>query len=184
MSEITFAAAKIKAAQVRLMIFDVDGILTDGSLHFAPQGEMIKTFNVLDGQGIKLLQQAGIATAIISARQSAIVSKRASDLGISHVMQGIHDKKSAFVQLTHDLGFAHEHCGFIGDDVIDLPILLRVGFAASVPNGHQEVRTRVDYVTQASGGRGAAREVCDFILKAQNKYEAALAPFLDVKNDG
>jgi 3-deoxy-D-manno-octulosonate 8-phosphate phosphatase (KDO 8-P phosphatase) len=184
MSEITLSPAQNKAAQVRLMIFDVDGILTDGSLHFGPEGEMMKTFNVLDGQGIKLLQQAGIATAIISARQSAIVSKRASDLGISHVMQGIHDKKSAFLTLTQDLGIAHEHCGFIGDDVIDLPILLRVGFAASVPNGHQEVQTRVDYITKASGGRGAAREVCDFILKAQNKYEAALAPFLDVKHDG
>jgi 3-deoxy-D-manno-octulosonate 8-phosphate phosphatase (KDO 8-P phosphatase) len=184
MSEITFSAAQNKAAQVRLMIFDVDGILTDGSLHFGPEGEMMKTFNVLDGQGIKLLQQAGIATAIISARQSAIVSKRASDLGISHVMQGIHDKKSAFLTLTQDLGIAHQHCGFIGDDVIDLPILLRVGFAASVPNGHQEVQTRVDYITKASGGRGAAREVCDFVLKAQNKYEAALAPFLDVKHDG
>jgi len=184
MSEITFSAAQNKAAEVRLMIFDVDGILTDGSLHFGPEGEMMKTFNVLDGQGIKLLQQAGIATAIISARQSAIVSKRAADLGISHVMQGIHDKKSAFLTLTQDLGIAHEHCGFIGDDVIDLPILLRVGFAASVPNGHQEVQARVDYITKASGGRGAAREVCDFILKAQNKYEAALAPFLDVKHDG
>ena len=184
MSEITLSAAQNKAAQVRLMIFDVDGILTDGSLHFGPEGEMMKTFNVLDGQGIKLLQQAGIATAIISARQSAIVSKRAADLGISHVMQGIHDKKSAFLTLTQDLGIAHEHCGFIGDDVIDLPILLRVGFAASVPNGHQEVQTRVDYITKASGGRGAAREVCDFVLKAQNKYEAALAPFLDVKHDG
>ncbi|MFZ6802103.1 KdsC family phosphatase [Undibacterium sp. Di24W] len=184
MSEITFSTAQNKAAQLRLMIFDVDGILTDGSLHFGPEGEMMKTFNVLDGQGIKLLQQAGIATAIISARKSAIVAKRAADLGISHVMQGIHDKKSAFLTLTQDLGITHAHCGFIGDDVIDLPILLRVGFAASVPNGHQEVRTRVDYITQASGGRGAAREVCDFILKAQNKYEAALAPFLDVNNDG
>jgi 3-deoxy-D-manno-octulosonate 8-phosphate phosphatase (KDO 8-P phosphatase) len=183
MSENTFSAAQNKAARVRLMIFDVDGILTEGSLHFGPEGEVMKTFNVLDGQGIKLLQQAGIATAIISARQSAIVTKRASDLGINHVMQGIHDKKSAFLQLTSDLGIAHEHCGFIGDDVIDLPILLRVGFAASVPNGHQEVQTRVDYITQASGGRGAARELCDFILKAQNKYQAALAPFLDVKND-
>ncbi|MBC3833584.1 HAD hydrolase family protein [Undibacterium amnicola] len=172
-----------QAAQVRLMIFDVDGILTDGSLHFGPEGEMMKTFNVLDGQGIKLLQNAGIATAIISARQSAIVSKRASDLGITHVMQGIHDKKSAFLALTKELNIPHEACGFIGDDVIDLPILLRVGFAASVPNGHEEVRSRVSYVTQAQGGRGAAREISDFILRAQDKYATALAPFLDVSND-
>ncbi|MBR7801630.1 KdsC family phosphatase [Undibacterium fentianense] len=171
-----------KAARVQLMIFDVDGILTDGSLHFGPEGEMMKTFNVLDGQGIKLLQNAGIATAIISARQSAIVSKRAHDLGITHVMQGIHDKKSAFIELSKQLNIAHDACGFIGDDVIDLPILLRVGFAASVPNAHIEVRQRVDYITSASGGRGAAREVCDLILKAQGKYLAALAPFCDVSN--
>lgn len=177
------ATAQEAAAQVRLMIFDVDGILTDGSLHFGPDGEMMKTFNVLDGQGIKLLQNAGIATAIISARQSAIVSKRANDLGISHVMQGIHDKKSTFLELTKKLDIPHQACGFIGDDVIDLPILLRVGFAASVPNAHAEVRSRVAYITQASGGRGAAREVCDFILRAQDKYVAALAPFLDVSND-
>jgi 3-deoxy-D-manno-octulosonate 8-phosphate phosphatase (KDO 8-P phosphatase) len=158
-----------QAAQVRLMIFDVDGILTDGSLHFGPEGEMMKTFNVLDGQGIKLLQNAGIATAIISARQSAIVSKRANDLGIPHVMQGIHDKKSAFLTLTRELNIPHQACGFIGDDVIDLPILLRVGFSASV-----------SYVTKASGGRGAVREISDFILRAQNKYDLALQVFLNV----
>ncbi len=179
----TIEQARAKAARVRLMIFDVDGILTDGSLHFNADGEVMKTFNVLDGQGIKLLQNAGIATAIISARKSAIVSKRGSDLGIPHILQGIHDKKSAFIQLSKDLHIAHEECGFIGDDVIDLPILLRAGFSASVPNGHIEVRSRVDYVTQASGGRGAAREVCDFILHAQNKYALALAPFLEVSND-
>jgi 3-deoxy-D-manno-octulosonate 8-phosphate phosphatase (KDO 8-P phosphatase) len=173
------STAEEKARQVRLMIFDVDGILTDGSLHFNPQGECIKTFNVLDGQGIKLLQNAGIATAIISARKSEIVSKRASDLGITHVKQGIHDKHSAFVELCAELQIDMQHCGFIGDDVIDLPILMRAGFAASVPNAHVEVKSRVDYVTQACGGKGAAREICDFILKSQDKYAAALAPFLE-----
>ncbi|HTD04712.1 HAD family hydrolase [Undibacterium sp.] len=167
-----------RAAQVKLMIFDVDGILTDGSLHFGPEGEMMKTFNVLDGQGIKLLQQAGIATAIISARQSPIVAKRAADLDIPYLRQGIHDKKSAFLELLAELNISAEACGFIGDDVIDLPVLSRVGFAASVPNAHAEVKARVHYITQATGGCGAAREVCDFILKAQGKYEQALAPFL------
>ena len=167
-----------RAARIRLMIFDVDGILTDGSLHFGPEGEVIKTFNVLDGHGIKLLQQAGVATAIISARQSALVARRASDLGIQHLFQGVHDKRTAFEQLLAQTGIAAEEAGFVGDDVIDLPILLRVGFAASVPNGHAEVRSRVHYVTQASGGRGAARELCDFILRAQGKYEAAMAPYL------
>jgi 3-deoxy-D-manno-octulosonate 8-phosphate phosphatase (KDO 8-P phosphatase) len=166
------------ARQVQLMIFDVDGILTDGSLHFGPDGEIMKTFNVLDGQGIKLLQQAGIATAIISARQSAIVTRRATDLGISHIRQGIHDKKSSFLQLIADLKLPASACGFIGDDVIDLPILMRCGFAASVPNAHAEVRQRVHYVTTAGGGKGAAREICDFILHAQDKYELALQNYL------
>ncbi|HEX7636596.1 MAG TPA: HAD family hydrolase [Noviherbaspirillum sp.] len=171
--------AVARAAQVRLMIFDVDGILTDGSLHYGPQGELIKTFNVLDGHGIKLLQQSGVAAAIISARQSEIVARRAADLGIRHLYQGVHDKKQAFEQLLVQTGIAPQNCGFIGDDVIDLPILLRAGFAASVPNAHAEVRSRVHYVTQAGGGRGAVRELCDFILRAQGNYEAALTPYLE-----
>jgi 3-deoxy-D-manno-octulosonate 8-phosphate phosphatase (KDO 8-P phosphatase) len=178
MTALTSADAAVRAARVRLMIFDVDGVLTDGSLHFGADGEVIKTFNVLDGHGIKLLQRSGVLTAIISARQSPIVLKRATDLGIAHVMQGIHDKGLAFEQLLRDTNVAKEDCGFVGDDVIDLPILSRVGFAASVPNGHAEVRSRVHYVTQASGGRGAARELCDFILHAQGNYESALAPYL------
>ncbi|MGV3652960.1 MAG: KdsC family phosphatase [Noviherbaspirillum sp.] len=167
-----------RAQGVRLMIFDVDGILTDGSLHFGPEGEIIKTFNVLDGHGIKLLQQAGVATAIISARSSPVVARRAADLGIAQLWQGAHDKSAAFRQLLEKNGIGQEACGFAGDDVIDLPILTRAGFAASVPNAHPEVRQRVHYVTQATGGRGAAREICDFILRAQGKYEAALAPYL------
>lgn len=167
-----------RAGRVRLMIFDVDGILTDGSLHYGPEGEEIKTFNVLDGHGIKLLQQSGVPAAIISARKSPIVARRAGDLGIQHLFQGVHDKRAAFEQLLAQTGISAEACGFVGDDVIDLPILLRVGFAASVPNAHQEVRSRVHYITQAPGGRGAARELCDFILRAQGNYEAALAPYL------
>jgi 3-deoxy-D-manno-octulosonate 8-phosphate phosphatase (KDO 8-P phosphatase) len=172
------ADATARAAKVRLMIFDVDGILTDGSLHFSADGEVMKTFNVLDGHGIKLLQNSGVVTAIISARQSAIVLRRASDLGVSHVFQGAHDKRAIFEQLLAQTGIAADACGFVGDDVIDLPILSRVGFAASVPGGHPEVRSRVHYVTQANGGRGAARELCDLILRAQGNYETAIAPYL------
>jgi 3-deoxy-D-manno-octulosonate 8-phosphate phosphatase (KDO 8-P phosphatase) len=167
-----------RAALVRLMIFDVDGVLTDGSLHFGPEGECIKTFNALDGQGIKLLQQSGIATAIISARQSNIVARRASDLGFDHIAQGVHDKYAAFEQLLRSRMVLPQACGFVGDDVIDLPVLTQVGFAASVLNGHIEVKQRVHYVTQASGGHGAVREICDFILRAQGNYKAALAPYL------
>ena len=172
------AAALERAARVRLMIFDVDGILTDGSLHFGVDGELLKTFNVLDGHGIKLLQQNGIATGIISARASPIVLRRASDLGIEHVVQGVHDKRGAFTQLLSSTGVPAAHCGFIGDDWLDLPLLLQVGFAASVPNAHAEVRARVHYVTEAAGGHGAAREVCDLLLRAQGRYEAALASYL------
>lgn len=167
-----------RAGRVRLMIFDVDGILTDGSLHYGAEGEIVKTFNVLDGHGIKLLQGAGIVAAIISARKSDLVARRAADLGIRHLHQGVHDKRAAFEQLLSETGIEAAACGFVGDDVIDLPILLRVGFAASVPNGHPEVRARVHYVTQAAGGRGAVRELCDFLLRAQGSYEVALAPYL------
>lgn len=171
--------ATLRAARVRLMIFDVDGVLTDGSLHYGANGELIKTFNVLDGHGIKLLERAGVATAIISARQSAIVARRAADLGIAHVIQGAHDKRAAFARLLTTTGYTPEQCGFVGDDVIDLPILLQVAFAASVPNAHPEVRARVHHVTQAAGGHGAVRELCDFILRAQGSYDAALAPYLE-----
>lgn len=170
--------AQARAAAIRLMIFDVDGVFTDGSLQFSAEGETHKTFNVLDGHGIKQLQQYGIACAIISARNSPMVARRAADLGIAHVRQGVHDKLQAFQELLEATDLPAHACGFVGDDVIDLPILIRVGFGASVPNGHPEVRARVHYVSQAGGGRGAVREICDFILRAQGKYETALAAYL------
>lgn len=178
MQSISQSAAMECAKRVRLMVFDVDGVLTDGGLRYGSDGEMIKTFNVLDGHGIKLLQQSGVRTAIISARQSPIVTRRAADLGIDLVRQGIHDKHSAFDALLAETGLTPQDCGFMGDDVIDLPVMTRVAFAASVPNGHAEVRSRAHYVAQAGGGLGAVREVCDFILRAQGNYEAALAPYL------
>lgn len=170
--------AMSRAQRVKLMIFDVDGVLTDGGLRYGPDGESIKTFNVLDGHGIKLLQQSGVKAAIISARSSAIVARRAADLGIAVLLQGVHDKRAAFEQVRAELQLAPDECGFMGDDVIDLPVMIRVGFAASVPNGHPEVRARAHFVSEARGGSGAAREVCDFILRAQGSYEAALAPYL------
>jgi len=167
-----------RAARVRLMIFDVDGVLTDGSLYYGPDGESIKRFNVLDGHGIKLLQRSGVSTAIISARKSEIVARRAADLGIQHLHQGVQNKRTAFEQLLAHTGLEREACGFVGDDVLDLPILLQAGFAACVPAAHPEVRSRVHYVTGAGGGAGAARELCDFIMRAQGTYEAALATYL------
>jgi 3-deoxy-D-manno-octulosonate 8-phosphate phosphatase (KDO 8-P phosphatase) len=166
-----------RAAAVKVMIFDVDGVLTDGSLTYGADGEITKTFNVLDGLGIQLLQKSGVATAIISARLSPIVVRRAADLGIVHVHQGIHDKRVAFARLLADTGVTADQCGYIGDDVIDLPLLRQVGFAVTVPTGHPEVQHRAHYVTRAGGGRGAVREVCDMILRAQGNYESALAPY-------
>jgi 3-deoxy-D-manno-octulosonate 8-phosphate phosphatase (KDO 8-P phosphatase) len=166
-----------RAERVKVMIFDVDGVLTDGSLTYNADGEATKTFYVLDGLGIQLLQKTGVQTAIISARQSPIVVTRARDLGINHVYQGIHDKRVAFAKLLEETGASVEQCGYIGDDVIDLPLLLKVGFAATVPSGHPEVQHRAHYVTRAPGGRGAVREVCDMIMRAQGTYEKALAPY-------
>ena len=166
-----------RAARVKVMIFDVDGVLTDGSLTYGPDGEVTKTFNVLDGLGIQLLGKTGVQTAIISARLSPIVVKRASDLGIMHVYQGIHDKRVGFAELLAALGVTAEECGYIGDDVIDLPLLTKVGFAVAVPSGHPEVQHRAHYVTKNGGGRGAVREVCDLVMRAQGTYEQALAPY-------
>lgn len=166
-----------RARRVKVMIFDVDGVLTDGSLTYSADGEVSKTFFVLDGLGIQLLAKTGVVTAIISARKSAIVVKRAADLGIAHVYQGIHDKRVAFAQLLEATGVTADECGYIGDDVIDLPLLTKVGFAVAVPSGHADVQHRVHYVTRAAGGRGAVREVCDLVMRAQGTYDQALAPY-------
>jgi 3-deoxy-D-manno-octulosonate 8-phosphate phosphatase (KDO 8-P phosphatase) len=167
----------IRASKVKVMIFDVDGVLTDGSLTYDANGEITKTFYVLDGLGIQLLNKTGVATAIISARNSPIVVKRAADLGIQHVYQGIHDKRVAFLKLLEETGCTADQCGYIGDDEIDLPLLLQVGFAVTVPTGHAEVQHRAHYVTKAPGGRGAVREVCDMVMRAQGTYDQALAQY-------
>lgn len=170
--------ALARAAQVKLMIFDVDGVMTDGGLYYGADGELFKRFNVLDGLGVKLLQQAGIEIALITARQSEIVLQRAASLGIQHVFQGSHNKLAVFEQLIATLGLQAAQCGYMGDDIIDLPVLGRVGFAASVANCHPAVRERVHHIAANHGGNGAVREICELVLHAQQKYEAALAPFL------
>lgn len=167
-----------RAAKVRLFIFDVDGVLTDGSLSYGAQGEMVKTFNVHDGLGIKLLQESGVKTAIISARITAITNARAKDLGIDFVHQGGHDKLTPFKALLNELGLEQDEVAFIGDDVVDLPLLRRVGFAVSVPNGRKEAQQNAHYITEAAGGRGAVREICEFVMHAQGSYERVMAQFL------
>lgn len=167
-----------KLSRLKLMIFDVDGVLTDGKMHYGVNGELFKSFHVLDGHGIQLLKKADVMTAIISARLTPIVNKRAADLDITHVIQGAGNKRLAFEQLLETTGFTAEQCGFIGDDIIDLPILTRAGVSFSVPNGHMEVLSRVDYVTRHAGGNGAVREVCDMILHAKGCYTAIVENFL------
>ena len=167
-----------KARNIKLLVLDVDGIMTDGKLLYGTDGEAIKAFHVLDGHGIRMLLQYGIEVGIISARQSPMVTKRASDLGIQYVQQGIHDKYKALTSLLKQLNLHEKDCCYMGDDVIDLPVLTKVGFAVSVPNSHPEVALRVDFITKANGGNGAVREICDLILRAQNHYDTMMRPYL------
>lgn len=170
--------ATARAAKLRVMVFDVDGVLTDGGLRYGPAGETFKTFDSLDGHGLKLLAEAGIVTAIITGRKSDIIAKRAADLGVAHVYQGVHDKRVAFEDLCNKLSVSAQACGHIGDDWPDLPVLTRVGFAACPANAHVEVQSRCHWIASARGGNGAARELCDFILHAQGRYDALLAAAL------
>ncbi|MHA6824287.1 KdsC family phosphatase [Ralstonia pseudosolanacearum] len=180
--EARFPQAMERAARVRLMIFDVDGVLTDGRLLVGPQGEISKAFDTLDGHGIKLLAQAGITPAIITGRESEIVAWRAGELGIEHLYQGVADKREAFVHLLAATALQPADAGYMGDDWPDLPVMAQVGFAACPAQAHAEVRSRCHYVTRATGGRGAAREVADLILKAQGAYDDLLAQLLQAPN--
>lgn len=164
--------------KVKLAVFDVDGVMTDGSLNYGPDGETIKTFNTLDGHGMKMLQKSGVEIAIISGRQSQALARRASDLGIAHLFPGVDDKGKVFLELLKRLGLEALQVASIGDDVVDLPILTRCGFAAAVPAAPEFVQKRVHYVTQAHGGHGAVREFCDLIMQAQGTQDAALAKYL------
>ncbi|MCD6060875.1 MAG: YrbI family phosphatase [Moraxellaceae bacterium] len=166
------------AANVRLLALDVDGVLTDGRLYFSEDGNELKTFDIQDGHGLKLLQAAGVQCAIITGRNTQLVGRRAANLGIRHLLQGREDKLVALRELTGELGIPLEQVAYVGDDWPDLPALIKVGLGIAVANAHSELRIHADYVTQLEGGRGAVREVCDLILKAQNRYEAALAPYL------
>ncbi len=156
-----------RAAGIRLLALDVDGVLTDGTIYYGEQGETLKAFNILDGLGLRLLREAGVATAIISARDSAPLRRRASDLAIDHLFLGQDDKRSAWDELLHRAGVSAEATAFVGDDLIDLPLLSRAGLSIAVANGHPAVQRRCHYVTRRHGGAGAVREVADLILGAR-----------------
>lgn len=168
-----------RAQAVRLAIFDVDGILTDGGLHYSDSGVETKIFDVRDGHGMKMLQASGVELAIITSRKSQCVARRAENLGIELLFQGVEDKLATFRDLAARMAVEPAQCAYMGDDWIDLPVLTRCGFAISVPEAPAAVRERVHYVTAAGGGRGAAREACELIMQAQGTFEARLAAFLD-----
>jgi 3-deoxy-D-manno-octulosonate 8-phosphate phosphatase (KDO 8-P phosphatase) len=178
MSEMFITRAHQRARPVRLMAFDVDGVLTDGTLYYSSQGDEMKAFNTLDGHGLKMLAHAGVVLAIITGRRSRAVELRAQNLGIELLLQGIEDKHAAMQSLLKQRGLGFADAGYMGDDVVDLPLLQACGFSASVPGGHALVHSHVDYLTRAAAGRGAVREVCELILLAQGKLDAALAPYL------
>jgi 3-deoxy-D-manno-octulosonate 8-phosphate phosphatase (KDO 8-P phosphatase) len=170
--------ALARARGVRLMIFDVDGVLTDGSLLYGPDGEQLKAFHALDGHGLKMLAASGVPCALLSGRRSAAVALRAAELGIGDVMQGIEDKLAAFQAFMRKKNLKPEQAGYMGDELVDLPVLTRCGFACAPREAPAEVRKRVHYVAAAAAGRGAAREVCELVMRAQGSLAPALKAYL------
>lgn len=175
---VDFEHAANCARRLRLMAFDVDGVLTDGSLYYSDEGVEIKAFNTLDGHGLKMLQQAGITLALITGRRARCVELRAENLGIQHVFQGVDNKLEVLRSLLSNLGLTDAAAGYMGDDVPDLPVMMACGFSATPGDGHALVQRYAHLTTRRAGGRGAVREVCDFILQAQGSLEAAQARYL------
>ncbi len=167
-----------RAKRVRLMAFDVDGVLTDGRLWYGPQGEALKVFSAHDGHGLKMLAASGVAIALVSGRESPAVGRRAEELGIAHVLQGIDDKRAAFEALLAGLGLSTDRAGYMGDELVDLPVLARCALACAPSEAPEAVRRSVHYIAAAPAGRGAAREVCELVMRAQGTLEAALAAWL------
>ncbi|MFA5824847.1 MAG: HAD-IIIA family hydrolase [Gallionellaceae bacterium] len=163
---------------IRLIAFDVDGILTDGGLYLSDSGEEFKRFNSLDGHGLKMLKASGVELAIITGRTSRCVEMRAKNLGIAHMCQGVEKKWDAMQDLLGKLGLAPEASAFMGDDVVDLPAMRRVGLALTVPNAPPAVHEHAHYTTKHAGGNGAVREVCELIMSAQGTLSTQLAPYL------
>mgnify|MGYP006286613447 CR=1 FL=1 len=168
-----------KAARIRLVVFDVDGVLTDGSLFLGDDGQEYKAFHSRDGHGMKLLQAAGVEIGIITGRTSEVVGHRMGSLGIEHVYQGQLDKLPAFEDLLGKVGIGAEEVAYVGDDVVDLPILVRVGLAIAVADAHPLVVRHSHWQTPHAGGRGAGRDVCELILEGHGQLEAVLGRYLE-----
>lgn len=167
-----------KAAAIRMVIFDVDGVLTDGSLFIGDDGEEYKAFNSRDGHGMKMLQATGVEIGIITGRTSQVVRHRMESLGIRHVYQGQQEKLPAFEELLQRQGLSAEQVAYVGDDVVDLPLLIRAGLAIAVQDAHALVKQHSHWITPSSGGHAAARDVCELIMRAQGTLESQLAKYL------
>ncbi len=168
-----------KAKKIELVIFDVDGVMTDGSLFLGDDGQEYKAFNSLDGHGMRMLQEGGINAAIITGRKSNVVEHRMKDLGITRVYQGYRDKIPAYETLMKDVGLQTDQVAYVGDDVVDLPIMTRVGFAIAVQDAHPYVKKHAHWITQNNGGQGAVRDVCELVLEAKGLLTQTLESYLD-----
>ena len=167
-----------KAKHIRLAIFDVDGVLTDGSLYISDSGDEYKAFNTLDGHGMRMLKQSGVELVIVSGRTSRCVEMRAQNLGIGLLYQGVEDKLEIYSSLLAKFGLAPEATAFIGDDVVDLPVMRRCGLAICVRDSPALVKQHAHYVTQLPGGRGAVREICELIMQAQGTFQSHMSHYL------
>ena len=168
-----------KAKKIKLLVMDVDGVLTDGRIVYANSGDVLKFFDVSDGMGLALWSRAGLKSAILTARKSRIVSMRSRDTHINKVYQNASRKSEVFKRILIDFKFTPEEMCFIGDDVVDIPVLIKVGFAVCVPNAVQEVKNEAHYTTKREGGRGAVREVIDMILKTQGKWDEVMKRYYE-----
>jgi 3-deoxy-D-manno-octulosonate 8-phosphate phosphatase (KDO 8-P phosphatase) len=167
-----------RARGIRLAAFDVDGVMTDGGLCYTDSGDEFKIFNALDGHGMKMLQDTGVKIAIITSRRSRTVELRAQNLGVDFLHQGVSAKLATFQTMLTSVGLDASAVSYMGDDVIDLPVLRRCGFAISVPDAPAVVREHVHYITRARGGHGAVREAAELIMHAQGTFEARMAEYL------
>ena len=167
-----------RAKKIRLAIFDVDGVLTDGRLYFGPDNTEIKAFHSRDGHGLKMLRQSGVEVAIITARSSEAVQRRMQGLGIQYVYQGQEDKNSAFQELLNTLNLTADQVAYAGDDVIDLPVMSRAGLAIAVQDANDFVKRHAHWLTPHKGGQGAARDVCELIMDAQGTLEGIQNSYL------
>lgn len=165
------------AAQIKMLVLDVDGVLTDGRLYYGNSGEELKAFNIKDGLGIKLLRDAGVKVAIITGRKSNIVDRRAQELGIDDITQGREDKRTALIELCERHALPVTHCAYMGDDLPDLGAITAAGLGMTVANGCEQVRDAADWCSVYDGGNGAVREACETILNAQGKLQSALVQF-------